>query len=504
MDGIDGIMQAAFSSRPKKRTVATAMLCGDSMTRGGASAMDDTTLAWRGVFWEHLAQAGSGLRLLGQTPGGIYWVNAGSNGGPCKLGDWHVSATGGHTLAQINTAATTEDAATGGADVYILLGGENDNDGSAGCVATILSGIGTFVAARKAVNPNCVVLVGDLTFHTNPLAGFANKNTRRDAVNAQLPAYLASLGYDDVYMVAAGSLLTAAHITTDGQHPNPSGYAVIGRALGEAFLKYVSLPGSSSRRAPYFRKARARLSITATDNTANANITSSGSDGMLPTGNESWSFGLVFQPSDLTSASQQRIVSLGGAFGSSVYLFSERASGDSTGRSIGIWVAGVTYNVANEGLKQGKFHAITVAYDAVRTEMAIYCLREGGASTGGRPISSCVSLYRGVPTLALALGAGAAVFGFDANYGVVSKGLKGDFWIARGRAVTCAEAEAFYLDGAIPFGTTGYWPMDDGSGSTLAVAPGFTGLPAGVLSGVGQSWSAAGAVVEPWHRSADA
>jgi hypothetical protein len=46
----------------------------------------------------------------------------------------------------------------GAADCYLLLGGENDNDGSAGCVAAILAGINAFIVARKTANPNCVVL----------------------------------------------------------------------------------------------------------------------------------------------------------------------------------------------------------------------------------------------------------------------------------------------------------------------------------------------------------
>jgi hypothetical protein len=501
----DGKFGAILSTvRTVATTVNTAMICGDSMTRGGAVAMDDTTLAWRGPFWDYIQNYGSGLKLLGQTVGGLYWWSTSAKGGCVKLGDWHCSATGGHTLAQINTAAGVEEAATGAADCYLLLGGENDNDGSAGCVAAILAGINAFIVARKTANPNCVILVGDLTFHASPLASFANKNTRRDAVNAQLTASIAQLGYQGVYVVACGSLLTSAHLASDGQHPNGAGYALIGRAFAEAFVRYCNLPGLSGNRPPYFRKAKARLSITATDNTANANITSSGSDGLLPAGNESWSFGLVFQPTDLTSASQQRVVSIGATFATGIYLFSERGSGDSTGRSLSLYIAGVGYSVANEALKLNKWTAITVSYDAVRTELTIYAYREGGTGANGKPVSSCVSLYRGVPTLALSLGAGVISFGWNASYTVVSKGLKGDFWIARGHVATEAEAAAFYLEGELPQGVTAYYPMDDGTGTALAVPAGFTALPAGVISGAGVSWSAAAAVAEPWHREADA
>jgi lysophospholipase L1-like esterase len=501
---LTGTGTLAITRAGQRPTIATAMLCGDSMTRGGSAAMDDTTLGWRGQFWDYLQSHGSGLRLLGQTVGGLYWVSTTAKGGCVKLGDWHVSATGGHTLAQINTAAGTEETAVGAADAYFLLGGENDNDGSAGCVATILAGINTFITARKAANPNALIFIGDLTYHASPLSGYANKNTRRDSVNSQLAASVAALGYQGVHVVACGSLMTSAHLASDGQHPNGAGYALIGRAFAEAFVRYARLAGLPGNRPPYFRKAKARLSITATDNTANANITSSGSDGLLPTGNESWSFGLVFKPTDLSSASQQRVVSIGATFASGIYLFSERGAGDSSGRSLSLYIAGVGYSVSNEALKQDKWTAITVSYDAARTELTIWAFREGGTGAGGKPVSSCVSLYRGVPTLALSLGAGVISFGYHASYTVVAKGLKGDFWLARGHVATEAEAAAFYLEGELPQGVTAYYPMDDGSGTALAVAPGYTTMPAGVISGAGASWSAAAAVAEPWHREADA
>jgi len=82
-----------FSNNPTQ--TVNIMLCGDSQTAGGASVMNDETLAWRGVFWETIKNRRDYVKLMGEQLAGLQLLSGSNLPGNIKLGDWHMCATAG-------------------------------------------------------------------------------------------------------------------------------------------------------------------------------------------------------------------------------------------------------------------------------------------------------------------------------------------------------------------------------------------------------------------------
>jgi hypothetical protein len=137
---------------------------------------------------------------------------------------------------------------------------------------------------------------------------------------------------------------------------------------------------------------------------------------------------------------------------------------------------------------------IGVNVDRVRGEASIYCLREGD---DGRPSTVLVSQVSGVASWTYTFGkliAAGTISGLNG-----APGIHGDVWVKPNGTVTVDEMEAAYFEDGIPVGAVNY-PLNDGSGTTVAPGLSFASYPSGTLTG--GSWSAAGAIREPWHRAA--
>ena len=493
------------------RETVQIMLCGDSITLGGDSNMTDMQVSYRGPLYEALRRVRGNVRFLGGILLGLYdnrFAIPGSNRpGNVTLGDWHASATGGYTLAQIATQTATDEGSQGLADIYVLLGGENDigagvtaGHTAAAICADVLAGIDAWIAARIAANPLAHIFVLDLTPHGVGLASYVARDAARALINAALPEHLAGLGHSNVHFVAAGSKLTKAHLQADGQHPDQFGFRIMANAIYNALIRTIGLGGQ-----PHPRKVATRAAVVrryaAVDYPDAAYVTDNGTE-PCPKGTESVSLGMLHLPTDLGSDAvfTRNLMMLGPVGNYDLHVRTNKSySGMTTANCVELYIAGVARFFQNDCLRVGVMHAIVVTFDNAKHEAMIYVLREG---PDGRALCSCVSAYGGVPALNWAASPEARLGGYGGGgYAYSSQGLKGDFWIARNKIVSIDEVENWFNDGALPPGVTAHYPLNEGSGTVIHPSPAFVGLiPNGTTT---NSWSAAGAVREKWHRYAD-
>lgn len=490
------------------------MLCGDSITAGGDSLYSDGAVAWRASFWELIREARGKIKLLGSTLNGL-WDNraaapSANPPGNVTLGDWHSAATGGNNLAQIAAQTAADEVTYGLADVYVLLGGENNIkagvlalQSAAAIAATVLAGIDTWIAARISANPLAQLFVLDLTPHGTALANYAQYDAAVALVNAALPAHLAALGHSNLHFVAAGSLLTKAHVSAvDGEHPNTGGFRLIAGAVAERI--YASLgpcvashPRKVSQVIPV-----ARLS-TVNDYPSSAYITETGT-ALCPVGTESVSFGITWVPNadlgESDSVFTRMLVGIGPVGNYDLFLRTNKSyAGTTFANCLELYIAGVARFVQNDCVRHNTPMKIGIAFDNVKHEAIIFALRAG---PDGKPITACVSAFPAVPALTWA-GSPEIRLGGQGVGGLAysTTGIKGDFWIARGKVIDINDMENWYYDNALPSGVTAYYPLNDGAGTAIAPGGGFGALlPTGTCT---NGWSAAGAVREPWHRYAD-
>ncbi len=499
----------------------TIMLCGDSITAGGDSSMGDSVLAWRGHFWQELRQRRGGIRFIGSTLNGLFDNRSAVPGatppGNVSLGDWHASATGGNTLAAIIAQNAADEAIYGFADVYVLLGGENDikagviaMDPPATIAATVLAGIDAWIAARIAANPLAHLFVLDLTPHGMGLANYTDYDGARALINTALPAHLATLGHSNLHFVAAGSLLTKAHISADGEHPNHAGMAIIAKSVANDVLRTIGVSGLPHPRKVLQRMAVPRLS-TANDFPATGYITETGT-ALNPLGTESVSIGMLYIPDGLGASDSvwARNLFYVGQWDVPDLLVRHNKSfaGSAVANCIEIYIdvgAGLVSAFApNDCLRLNGVHKIGIGIDNVKHELSVYCLRAG---IDGRPVTSLVSQVNFAGSITwkdptAGVGGGIRLGGYGGGgLAYSATGIKGDFWIARHKVITEEDMLAWYYEGLLPEGTTAHYPLNEGAGTTTAPGPGFGALlPTGTVT---NGWSAASAVAEPWHRYAD-
>jgi hypothetical protein len=487
---LDASGRVTAASDSRNTPTLTVRLDGDSRFAGGASAMDDTTDSVRDAFWSAIRAKRGGVRLLGESISGRYIVNSGT---PIPqvplLGDWHVSATGGYTVAQIDAAATASEAASGAADVVCFTGAEND--AAAGTTgAAILALISTYVANRKAAKPDGIVILCTQMVDSPALAGYAARNAILAVVNAGLPALAAT--FKGVYVLDVASLLGLADVNSSGNHPNGGGYAKWGAALAALVLANTGQGGSAFPRAVQSRVARARL-VTVTEGADTAYVLDDGTKGILPQQDASFSFGRLYRPTTATPAYQRVVMALGNNAGlaGNVVLLEGPPYAGCKHATLQLYINGVLRSVHSDSIVIGRAHLIGVNVDRTRGEASIFCLREGD---DGKPCTTLVSQVSGVVTWTYTFGrvtlagTGCVING--------SPGVHGDAWVNPTGLVTIDQMEAWYHEDALPAGAVHY-PLNDGSGTTPAPAPSFASYPAGATNA---SWSAAGVVREPWHR----
>ncbi|MFA6429759.1 MAG: GDSL-type esterase/lipase family protein [Patescibacteria group bacterium] len=467
-------------------TDAKIMVCGDSITAQGATSTDERAAGYR--YWLQ--------KLLRLHRGNITWLGTKDIGpqvstgpyatpGNVMMWSWRCAALGGYTIQQIDTLATEAEAAQGAADVYTLLAGTNNygSDTAAQAVARIV----TFIQNRIAANPDCVVLVGTLLPAGPPVSGYATKQTYLDAFNAALPAALAP--YPQARIVPVGTIMTKAHLI-DGIHPNIQGEGIIGKAFADAILNVIGISGAPFPRPLTRRVPVSRLSVSGTQQAYFYDATNA--SGLFPTAGESWYALIKIRPSDL-SVSGRLIFGFGGST-TGILLMSTTASGGPDARSLQVYhyVGPTAYSGLSEALRVDRVHAIGLAYDADLGEMTVYCLREGD---DGKPVTFCVAQGTGVPELE----PGFTYMSVGYLYGVSGvPGTRGDFVFGRGVKITPDEMEAYYMEGAIPQSATAYYPLNEGTGTSLNPSPSFAGLlPVGVTTA---AWTTAGVPVEPWDR----
>lgn len=467
------------------------MMVGDSQTAGDGGA-GDTATAYREPFWTALRGMRSRLQLIGNASN-IYRFHVDST-----LGDGRFAATGGQTIAQASAQAAASEALYGPADVYTVLAGTNDVS-SGSTASQVVAALVSLVQARLVANPAALVFVLTLCPWVSPAAGFAAHETTRLAVNAALPAALAALG-EQVFLVQAGSLLTAAHMGVSGNHPNGLGYRLIGRAAANAVFAQIGPAGPTLPRTVMRRQAVSALAITG--NTQVAAIASN--TGTNPAGHESFSVGLYFNPTNLSNTSIQRIVgSIDGSL-QGMWLIDLLGAGGTPGLvelTVGNYGSGATAGTlttipsgsgSSTVVRLNTWHALLFAADASTNLVQLWIMRAGSDGKA----QSFLAASKFLPAWNLTSTNPVLVGSADGTLNG-APGLYSRLWVARGYVATPDDVEAFYYDQAIPPAATAYYSLEDGSGTAFAPALGETSLPNGALSG-GAGWSAAGAVPTPW------
>ena len=502
----------------KGQAIVKILPAGDSIMTGGSSNEDDRTTSLRSDLWNRLRSIRGGVRFLGDNAIGLFDNRAALAPpasyapGNVMLGDWHTSSTGGYTLSQINTEATTTVGLFGCPDLYILEGGQNDiQTGIGGSLsnavieANVLAGIDAFIATQHAACPSAWIHVDDFAPAGVGLSTYVQTNVITSYLNPILASHLAALNIPKLQLVVSGSTLSMGSMDTTGLHPaGPQGYSQWARPQADAVLQVFGVGGQPHPRNVLERLPVPRLSDTA-EATAQAYIADP-SHLITPNGAfSSFSMGMLYYPTDVSAAYQRAlfwtgpdVVPTGSPDGSGIWLFTAPGySGSPQGASsLGLYIGGVAQYVNNDCLRVNTWHAISITFDNVLHEASIYCLRAGAS---GRAVTSLMSQVRGIPaftmptTARVNLGALLAING--------APGLKGDLWMSVGHVASVDEIEDWFDDGALPQATTAYYPLNEGTGTTLNPASTYAGvLPTGVIGGTGSVWSAAGANIEPWHR----
>lgn len=496
------------------------MHSGDSITEGGDSNQTDLTDSYRGVCWERLRSVRGNLQLLGTNAVGLFdnrGALPGSNApGNVRLGDWHVAATGGFNLSQINGQRIATEALQGVADVYTLLGGENDiqqglaaGHSTSTIAAAVLAGIQTYIQGALTSNPNAYVLVLDLTPHGVGLASYVASNLCSNAINASLPAFIASFNNPRVRLVQAGSLLgtgPSPFISSDGQHPGAIGDALIGVAVANAILAAVGVGG-----APYPRPIMQRLLYPRlVQTTTGIGYIADPSLQICPQGQESFSMGMFLNPSALASSNQvvfwtgPDVAPTGFPDGSGVWVIASPPFGGAPAQSLGLYIGGVAQYAPNDALAVNTPTLVMLSFDNARGEARLYAARAGANGPGpsnGIPVVNLVSTITGIPKFTMPTPARVNIGALLGSNTV--PGLKGDLWIARNYVATIDDLEKWACEGSIPQTATALYQLKEGTGTSLNPAPAQAGLqPVGAI-GAGSTWSAAGAVAEPWARGYD-
>ena len=482
-------------SSHETRSLLSVMCCGDSQTYGG-SVLTSQATAWRTTMWQALRAARGGVRMLGAYAMGVSGV-AGPVLSPLPvLDDWRCAAQGGATMANIETQTEASETLCGAADVYILLGGENDlaaHSPPTSTVASLQASVLTWINARLSANPKAHIFVCDMVPHTAPCTDAAARDVISSAYNAALPAWIASLHKPRVHAVAAGSLLTVAELDSSGNHPTSAGYVIIGNAVASAILTYVSGAGAVFPRAVTTRAAVARASLD-TD-AKSITVEDTGALGVCPSGAGSWSAGVIYRPSTLAYAGHATaLLSVGPAVGAgSLQVLQVLPPAGTVACDLAVYLDGNLVSVVNDALRANMTHQVSVVCDASDHSVSLFVLREG---PGGGPETTCVSRVMGVAQWSMTE---AGYLTAGTSYTVPgSVGLVGDLWVARATAVTPEQLEAWYLDGTRPAGATAFYPCSEGAGIVAAPDVAYPTLPNGVAT---CAWSAAGAVLEPWHAT---
>ncbi len=140
-------------------------------------------------------------------------------------------------------------------DVMLMQFGTNDAwNGVA--TATILSAYSLVLADFRAVNPNVIMFVAQIT-PLNP-AGCTTCEQEAETLNAAIPGWATSqaTAASPIYVVNVWSAFTASTYlpnsmyTTDGVHPNPAGSALVAQKWYDAFSLHRAFPESSLLEAP--------------------------------------------------------------------------------------------------------------------------------------------------------------------------------------------------------------------------------------------------------------
>jgi hypothetical protein len=215
---------------------------------------------------------------------------------------------------------------------------------------------------------------------------------------------------------------------------------------------------------------------------------------------------MYIRPTDLSQAYQRQlfyagpdVVLTGVPDTSGVWLTASPAFTGGLASSLELYIGGVAQYVPNDALRVNTDHLIMVTFDNVKHEASIYCMRDGGTNTDRQPVTTLVSQVSGVPSFTMPTTARLNLGDLLAIETV--PGYKGDVWVARGTVCTIDDMEAWYHEGQLPSGVTSYYPLNEGTGTTLYPAPGIgSGNPNGATNA---SWSAAGALPEPWNRYYD-
>lgn len=484
----------ALPAPPVDLTQLAIATCGDSLTAGG-SGIDDLATGYRTAFWQRLRTSRAGLTFRGTNAVGVQVMISLPTVDPI-LADWRTASQGGYTLAQIDGLAAAAEALQGPADVYVLLGGENDIAAASPptvTVADLQALVATFIGHRLAANPAAFVVVSMMTRHKAPCLDFAARNAIVGAFNAALPGFLASYSNPRILASSAGAGITDPLIGADGVHLTGAGDVVLGNALAASVLAATSGPGPFFPRSITPRAPVPRLG-TPLHTAGVIGAQDTGAAILGPSGNETFSAGLLYRPSDVVAPGYQTILLQVGAAAigvGSLYLLQSipLAGGDFV--ALELYLNGVAHFVGNVSLKADRWHLIAVVCDADEHSATVYCLREG---TDGKPETICVSRKMGLPAWNMTSAAGYLWSGcLGGLFG--STGLRGDLWIARGKAISSDDLEAWYLDGTRPNGITALYPLTEGVGGTLHPDPSTPAMPNGVTNG---TWSPAGAVPEPW------
>lgn len=445
------------------------MLMGDSITLGS------TIAGFRQDLYRILRSRRSNFRFIGTQQDG--------HPGFFVLGDWHHEGHSGFRIEQLDVSSYF--ASAGIPDVLMLMIGTNNvSNGQAG--STCLSFLGTLLDTIKSLAPNCKVFVSSIPPWVAPAASFAAKEIEREAYNAGISALCSARGVNFSYIDGTAGV-GGAHMGNDGIHPAKAGYEIIARNYADALER--NLPPALGLRDPRDGSLRPKtpsFSFTAIGN----KIVIPYSAGLKPSQTGSFSVGFWFRPSSLPNGFQ-RLVQYGSTF-TSGYLISINTAGGIAEASAYVRSSGaVTFFTTTPGgvYLVNKWHRVWLALDTVANEIRLFITREGFSGH-----FAWVATNPSLPNQITATDPTTMgnIEGSDACLGAYD-GLT----VCNSYAVTLADVEADYFEGALPPNVTAYYSLSEGSGTSVADATGLAG-PAGTTTG--GAWVAAGTNPKPFDE----
>lgn len=443
--------------------VPKIMMLGDSVTLGS------TTAGFRQDLYRILRANRRSFKFIGTLQDG--------HPGIFTLGDWHHEGHVGLRIEQLDYAAYV--AAVGQPDIVILTIATN-NVSNGQSAAVMLGFLATLLDTIKSVSPSAMVLVSSIPPWVSPAASFAAKEIEREAYNAGIGALCTARGPNFAFVDGAKGM-GGAHMGPDGIHPNKAGNEVYARNFADPLDRMLPPPtGLAMPRGLSLRPKQASFSFSA--NTDKITIPY-GTGGHKPSVSGPFSVGLWFRPSSLSNGFFT-LVQYGSAYQNGYVIGVSTTGGVSDAQVYFRTTGALTFATTGGVFVVNKWHRIWFCYDPAANEMRLYVTREGAQGHLAWVAPNPSILTTTTEQAATTLGSVPPGGSFNA-----APGMYDGLTVCNNYAVSTADVESDYYEGALPSNVTAYYAISEGSGTSVADATGLGG-PNGTTSG--GAWVAAG------------